>query len=504
MKLYLIGAILMISLLSFQEKGNDIVVIGKITGEIPLKVDYSVPVNGISYVGFSETAKTDSLGNFQLKMKVEKPAFVLLKLSEKLSAYLIVEPGGVYNVKVIMEKGSNSFKVSGPNENGQDLYNTFPRPFLVQIEAKKFLKDTSFISVKEKIAELKSNDLLKLKALLEKNEISRTFYELVEKDRSCYYSSLTAVIPYIRFMQSMQIHPGQSTVSIKQNWEDIYSDNPVSQNSLMISPYWFEYAQNYLHFKEYTQKDFSVPKLKEYYGSGAINTHNISEAKKYLPPTMLEYYEAAYLYFECSQKKYEKEFISIFQQFNNDYPKSKFAGYLKPLIDPIVEFHKVAEKDFGQNMRFIDNDQKFNSLKEALHPFEGKKVYIDVWATWCGPCKAEFEHKDNLYKVLKSNGIEILYISIDEDRNDQQWKNMIKYYKLEGSHIRANHQLIADLRRIYNQNGLIAIPWYLLIDEHGNVIRDHAKKPSQIEALKKEIDEIQPNDSSPSYRVIRP
>ena len=67
---------------------------------------------------------------------------------------------------------------------------------------------------------------------------------------------------------------------------------------------------------------------------------------------------------------------------------------------------------------------------------------------------------------------------------------MIKFYNLEGYHIRANKQLEAELRKIFDNNGSISIPWYILIDNDGNILRRHAKQPSQINELEKEINEI--------------
>ena len=64
---------------------------------------------------------------------------------------------------------------------------------------------------------------------------------------------------------------------------------------------------------------------------------------------------------------------------------------------------------------------------------------------------------------------------------------MIKYYKLEGYHIRANEKFGSDLREIFNQNGRISIPWYLLVDENGEIVVEHAKRPSQLKELEKEI-----------------
>ena len=120
--------------------------------------------------------------------------------------------------------------------------------------------------------------------------------------------------------------------------------------------------------------------------------------------------------------------------------------------------------------------------------FRGKKVFIDIWATWCSPCKAEFAYKAKLLEVLKLKGYEILYISIDDEARDQQWKDLIKYYNLEGHHIRTNKTFSDDLRALFNQNKTIVIPWYIIINENGDIVKLHAHRPSEIGELEKELD----------------
>lgn len=131
-----------------------------------------------------------------------------------------------------------------------------------------------------------------------------------------------------------------------------------------------------------------------------------------------------------------------------------------------------------------------NSLNEAIAILKGKRIYIDVWATWCGPCKEDFENKSELNKLLATNNIETLYISIDKDDKEQLWKDMIKFYELEGCHIRSNLELSSDLRQIFGDNGGLAIPWYLLVNEDGELINDRASGTAQLARLEDEINKF--------------
>ena len=126
-------------------------------------------------------------------------------------------------------------------------------------------------------------------------------------------------------------------------------------------------------------------------------------------------------------------------------------------------------------------------------PLLGKKIYVDIWATWCKPCLMEFEYNEALKKILSENDIQQLYISLDNDPNsdnDKKWEDCIKQYNLTGTHIRfQGGGLALDIQKLFltNDEGKvdISIPQYILIDEKGNIINKHAKRPSQLVAGEK-------------------
>lgn len=487
MKSNLIILTILISALFGCRKTNEVIISGKITGIIPDKVFYSVPINGVSYGGFKESVKPDSLGNFQIKILAKEPAFTILMIPKIDPKILLIEPGDNFNISINTGNESKSFKISGANELGQNLYNTLPNPSFVQQEARKFANNSSLDSIKRKILALKTDDISRFKELLNKKEISKTFFNMLSADRDCYYAVMTATIPLLNFYKTDPEHLDKFPIEMKKMWENVYLEFPLNQKNFLYSSWWYEYTKTYIIYKEFFSESFKVQNLREFYEKGLIHTHNLGESKKYLTGTELEYYEAAYIYIESLQKKYEKEFIPIFDQFKTDFPNSKYIKYLEPMINPIIEYHKIVDTGFDESVKFIDNYEKIGSLKEAVESLKGRKIYVDVWATWCGPCKKEFEYVVKLKELLKSKDTEILYISIDKPENDKQWKEMIKFYKLSGKHIRANENLNADLIKIFKQNGSISIPWYILIDENGNIIKEHAKRPSELAELEVEL-----------------
>lgn len=486
MRPYLIILTILISSLCECKKTNEVNISGKISGKIPDKITYTIPVNGVSHYGFTESVVPDSLGNFKIKILARETAFVNLTITGINLKAIVVEPGQNFNISINTENKSGSFKISGANEAGQYLYNTFPNPELVQLEARKYLRNSSQDSVKREINTLKVSEITRLHELLQKKEISKSFFDLVSLDRDCYYAEMITFVQMYKFYRNTsRIDPNvhyELPPDIKKVWEDVYIQYPPAQKNLMRSRWWFEYAETYLIYKEYLSEDFKLQNIIDLREKGLENTNKIKEAKKYFSGRELEYYKAARIFDECFERiEFEKEFIKIFDQFKTDFPESEYIKYLEPMITPILEFYRVAEKGFNENIKFIDNYEKISTLKESLKFFNGKKVYVDVWATWCAPCKAELKNEDKLINLLKSKGIEIMFISIDEDKREKTWKDMIKYFNLQGYHIRANEKLSADLKVIQNSKGGLYVPWHILVDENGNIVKD----PSELEALEK-------------------
>ncbi|WP_289023764.1 TlpA disulfide reductase family protein [uncultured Salegentibacter sp.] len=123
-----------------------------------------------------------------------------------------------------------------------------------------------------------------------------------------------------------------------------------------------------------------------------------------------------------------------------------------------------------------------------MKKLKAQKVYVDIWATWCEPCKKELKHNSQLYELLRNENLTMLYISIDKDERAEKWTEMIKYYPLEGYHIRANKKLYNDLRQIRGEDAF-GIPWHILTYGNENIIKKYLSGPSKIETLEKQLNE---------------
>ncbi|WP_289658316.1 TlpA family protein disulfide reductase [Flavobacterium panacagri] len=472
---------------------NSIQILGNINGKIPEIIEYTLPIGGIDYFGFTDSVQPDSSGNFQINLKLNQTCFIDLSYKYKSYGTLIIEPGMTYKVHINTEDAKNPFTVESKNAKGQQLYNQILNRNMIvgghfELESRKYSKDSIPSVIKQKLEESNINELQGFKDLLKEKVISKDFYRLVETDRDYFYKGAQGSFAFINYLNESRNKNTLNKSQYTELWATIFKSNPVSNPELLKSPWFYFYAENYLRYNELILENIDTVILTEFHKKGLIHTHNIDNAKKYLSGKQLEYYFAAYIYYEAINNNYEQELIKLFEQFKKEYPSSSYIHFLEPVIIPILSFHKKKEEPLNEKVKFVENTDVLNSVKDLVKNLNGKPFYIDVWATWCGPCKAEFKDNPKLYDLLKSKNITMVYISIDKENKDKQWRDMTHFYNLEGYHIRANEKLDGDLRNIFGSESF-AIPWHFLVDENGAILNKKLSGGSQIQNLEKQLTE---------------
>ena len=125
------------------------------------------------------------------------------------------------------------------------------------------------------------------------------------------------------------------------------------------------------------------------------------------------------------------------------------------------------------------NYENYKGGTTSLSDLKGKYVYIDVWATWCGPCIAEIPSLKKVEALYHNKNIEFVSISIDvKDRpvyNYDKWRQMIEEKSLGGVQLFADNAWNSQFTKAFVIN---SIPRFLLIDPDGNIVSGDAPRPS--------------------------
>jgi len=158
-----------------------------------------------------------------------------------------------------------------------------------------------------------------------------------------------------------------------------------------------------------------------------------------------------------STQKYIEE--NIQNQFIKDY-----ISYSNEKVKEHIELNKQKT---GYNVRKAPKSEGEKLFAEMIEPFKGKVVYVDFWATWCGPCRSGMQSIKPLKEELLERGdIVFLYIT-NQTSPEQTYKNMIP--DIKGEHYRVSQD---QWNILTTQFGVSGIPHYLMVNKQGEVVNN--------------------------------
>lgn len=150
-----------------------------------------------------------------------------------------------------------------------------------------------------------------------------------------------------------------------------------------------------------------------------------------------------------------------------------FKTYVKDEALVAAYEQKCAKWDFSAPGR-ISPDFKATDIKGntySLKDFRGKLVYIDLWATWCGPCRREIPFMKKLEEKYK--GKEIYFVSLSTDKDKAAWEKRMAEGDLAGIQLYLGNE--SKFLEAYRVDG---IPRFILLDKDGRIIDNNMTRPS--------------------------
>jgi thiol-disulfide isomerase/thioredoxin len=161
-------------------------------------------------------------------------------------------------------------------------------------------------------------------------------------------------------------------------------------------------------------------------------------------------------------------YISRFYSLSTDKDLTEY-------IQEITGDNRIAKPVIPEQVFLLDYFDKSISLNKLIAQMDSAKiVYMDLWASWCGPCRVEMPASMQLSADYKDKGVEFLYISLDE--NQASWRRAVDQIGLLKNE---SFIVLDDNKSMFLENIKVnEIPRYMLVDKRGKIILDNAPSPS--------------------------
>jgi len=438
----LLIAMFFISGYSYGQKGSATVkgVLNTETKVIPLMYDGEETMLGDSK---NVEIKADKDGRFEVKIQLDKPSYYRIRRNT-----LYLSPGD--NLSVVIEENAEESKFSGKGFEANNY-----------LRKRLFPKAGSYInagrnafstvdSVRNYIHNESSKRLIELQQL---KNVSNIFKE-VETAR------IKADI-----INSYLAYPGYFKGFPKTNSYEEYQ----KVSSDMIKPLMPEIKQLY---KEINDDRFLCAEVVRIVFSKAFYSSSLK--------SMIEFSPRIKELFETLEKS---SVLSINPTKENVDEINKYISTMK-YNDLKLELQKKV-KAIGHltkgSMAFDIELEDANGKLSKLSDLKGKYLYVDLWATWCGPCKKETPFFEKIREELGTDKIHFVALSVDTSK--EAWMNYLKEHNKKGLQFFSNDKKI---RTDWMLNG---IPRFLLIDKDFTIIDAFAKRPSdpQLKAILKDL-----------------
>ena len=153
---------------------------------------------------------------------------------------------------------------------------------------------------------------------------------------------------------------------------------------------------------------------------------------------------------------------------------------LNDKYEQLSNFMVTNEKNFKSNDAVKDMTDGEKIFRKLIEPYKGKIIILDVWGTWCGPCKAALSKSQEEYERLKD--FDIVYLYLANNSPEESWKNVIKEYEVMGDNVVHYNLPVEQQAAVENYLGVQAFPSYRLIDRNGKVL-DVIGFPLNVDAL---------------------
>lgn len=393
----------------------------------------------------------DSNGYGEIQVPVKKTMFLNFGTSDSIFFNLLLEPG--YDITYLIDNGN--LKTYG---NG-----SHPNNYLLKVQG-------LFSNISKTIKKIDDTDIfidLMNSSNIQLNQFHKNFTDSIQLQPNISYILKKCVDSKLLLEKQTFLFAIDGKFIDSLNLENKLNliNNEIFSDSIFFNTGFPDFL-DFLRFNF----DRTIARNKIFIKCSDLNVypilvfHEIYKSDKYCEK-IKEFLFYTNLSFDLAFFGNNSTVENLIEVFHQLYPESKYNAFLKK------EGEKLKNLDKANTAPGFEGKTPTGKLI-SLKDFKGKILLIDVWATWCRPCKEELPYTHKIQEYFKSNNeVQVLYISIDSQI--ERWQSFLKKnIQFNGLHININDTTFSNSYKI------TGIPRYILIDKQGKFIDAFCPKPS--------------------------
>ena len=302
--------------------------------------------------------------------------------------------------------------------------------------------------------------------------ISEELHGLVQKSIRWNYWHLLLAYPILRSNKDTKLKYVTSLPRVMT--DELLLEEVQQPNDLVLDSY-----RKFLPFFV-TYFNSEANKFVKYADRVKAATDKTFFAQKHLRDVVFDYTQTQIVLEQCSFLTATSARFLISQIYDEDL-QTYVKEHCKEALNRKEEVAKKEEKPKKESNlpKILDLEDKTFDFSD----FKGKVIYVDFWASWCGPCRKEMPFSRKMHEGLtekQKKEIVFLYISIDEEIDN--WKKAVQELGLKDAGVNGHSYEMAGRYKVSS------IPRYMIINKNGEVVNDNAPRPSSPETLEKLIE----------------
>ncbi len=402
------------------------------------------------------TATQSEDGTFTFEIKPHAPVVANLTLGDKrLGVYL--EKGKDLTIVADMEDFDNTLAFQGTLANENTYYRLYMQEMNPVYGRQVFFSKFQTASVEEFVAftEIMEDEFAAhMIAFMDENPISRTFRQYFQTDVIYQLYSAKLNFPlYHRHFNQLDELP-----QMPEGYYDfLVTAKNLSEEQLQVQSaagFISDYLQYFrMHHEDRIPEGLGFAETNMWIAENQFSGKAQAFAKANSINYMLNFGD-----FDEAEDAYESFVAENRWEDLNEILTTSYQNALR--VKPGNEAPEFTLTDI-------------NGEEVSLSDFRNKVVYLDFWASWCGPCMREVPYAKELKKRLEGeDDLVFLYVSVDTD--EQAWRRTVEEREIQGVHLRVEG-MSHEVAQAYNVRG---VPSFFIIDRNGIIHDNNPSRPS--------------------------